>query len=132
MLELVCGFAAGITLHRYLTTRRKRKNASPKVSAIRAKTMPRISLDDPVARAAVIFMSLPPEASANIFSHLSPKMVQDVTLAITLLPNVTPETKSEILDEFTKSLGIAGDKLELAASQEPALIAKAIVGKYGL
>ena len=46
---------------------------------------------DPCKKVGVIFMSLPPEKSARLFSELGPETVQRITLAITQLPTITPK-----------------------------------------
>lgn len=54
----------------------------------------------PGQRAAVLFVSLPPEDSASIFSHLSPESVQAITLSITQLPPITSFARVDVIREF--------------------------------
>ena len=46
---------------------------------------------------AIIMMSLPPERSAELFSHMGPDLVQRVTLEITRLPQVSAAFRAEVL-----------------------------------
>jgi flagellar motor switch protein FliG len=50
--------------------------------------------------AAILFMSLPPEASAQLFSELGPEEVQSVTLEITQLPSVDPRLREVLCQHF--------------------------------
>jgi len=130
MIELILGFTAGVAIHRFVGKRRTKKAASKGQPVYNSP--PKLSLKEPVARAAVVFMSLPPIVSASLFSELAPEVVQKVTVAITQLPAVRPQERQEILDGFSQMLGIRPDKLDEAAGEEPALIAKALSGFYGL
>jgi len=63
----------------------------------------------PRQKAAVLFMSLPPEDSAQLFSELGPEEVQAITLEITQLPSVSPECRAKVCNEFlTKDAGHRG------------------------
>lgn len=57
----------------------------------------------PKQKAAVLFMSLPPEMSAQLFSELGPEEVQAITLEITQLPRISPEMREAVLREFMDS-----------------------------
>src|SRR5690606_34797790 len=54
----------------------------------------------PGQKAAILFMSLPPERSAQLFSELGPESVQSITLEITQLPFIDPEARAGVLNEF--------------------------------
>ena len=54
----------------------------------------------PIQRTAILFMSLPPELSAQLFSELEPEEVQAITLAITQLPTVRPGVRASCIEEF--------------------------------
>lgn len=45
-------------------------------------------------------MSLPPEASAEIFKELGPEEVQAITMEISKLPQISPETRAQVIQEF--------------------------------
>ena len=51
-------------------------------------------------KAAVLFMSLPPEMSARLFSELGPEEVQALVLEITRLPRIPMEVRVSVIDEF--------------------------------
>lgn len=74
-------------------------------------------------------MTLPPEISGRLFSHLSPEHVQSVTMEISKLPSLQKELRLTVVETFCRSLGIPEDlnSFELAANTEPELVAKAIV-----
>ncbi len=54
----------------------------------------------PRQKSAILFMSLPPEVSAQLFAELGPAEVQAVTLEITQLPRISPETRKAVIQEF--------------------------------
>jgi hypothetical protein len=54
----------------------------------------------PTQKAAILFMSLPPEVSAQLFSELEPEEVQNITLEITKLPVINPELREAVVNEF--------------------------------
>lgn len=69
--------------------------------AVLSRARPRYKCSlDPKQRAAVLFMSLPPEMAAQLFSELGPEEVQAITLEITQLPTIAPEVRAEIINEF--------------------------------
>lgn len=57
----------------------------------------------PRQKAAVLFMSLPPELSAKLFSELGPEEVQAITLEITQLPSISPGVRQAVIQEFRSS-----------------------------
>lgn len=59
-------------------------------------------------KAAVLFMTLPPEMSAQLFNELGPEEVQAITLEITQLPAIAPEVRAAVIDEFLNSPAAAG------------------------
>lgn len=50
-------------------------------------------------------MSLPPEASAEIFKELGPEEVQAITMEISKLPQISPETRAQVIQEFLGQSG---------------------------
>ena len=48
-------------------------------------------------------MSLPPEVSAQLFKELGPQEVQDITVEISKLPQVPPEVRAQVIDEFLQN-----------------------------
>lgn len=54
----------------------------------------------PRQKSAILFMSLPPEVSAQLFAELGPEEVQAITLEVTQLPNIYPEVREAIVQEF--------------------------------
>ena len=57
----------------------------------------------PRQKAAVLFMSLPPELAAKLFSELGPEEVQAITLEITRLPSISPRVRQTVIHEFRSS-----------------------------
>lgn len=57
----------------------------------------------PRQKAAVLFMSLPPELTAKLFSELGPEEVQAITLEITQLPSISPRLRQTVIQEFRSS-----------------------------
>ena len=60
--------------------------------------------------AAIVLMSLPPERAAEIFKALGPQAVQDITVAISQLPQVLPELRQEVCNTFQLYLQITCQK----------------------
>ncbi len=58
------------------------------------------ALQDPRQEAAVLLMSLPPEASAQIFKELGPEEVHAITLEISKLPPIRPEVRQRVIERF--------------------------------
>lgn len=54
----------------------------------------------PKQKTAILLMSLPPEASAEIFKNLGPEEVQAITTEISKLPQISPETRAQVIQEF--------------------------------
>lgn len=96
----------------------------------------------PSQKAAILFMSLPPEMSAQLFSELGPEEVQAITLAITQLPSTSPGTRASVLQEFLCSSGGPGlkrdvgtsttEQLESLVKEKPSGTAGLIRSVYGL
>ena len=53
-----------------------------------------------VRKAAILFVALGEEASANIFPHLRDEEIQDLTREIAVLERATPEQAQVVLEEF--------------------------------
>jgi len=62
----------------------------------------------PKQKAAILLMSLPPEVSAQLFKELGPEEVQAITLEISKLPQISPEVRAQVIDEFLQSSGNPG------------------------
>ncbi len=62
----------------------------------------------PKQKAAVLFMTLPPEMSAQLFNELGPEEVQAITLEITQLPTIAPEVRATVINEFLNSSNMGG------------------------
>ena len=73
--------------------------------------------------AAVILMSLPPEVSAQLFKELGPDEVQAITLEIAKLPQIQPEVRQAIVNEFCDKFGLRSFEGE-ARSRPEAVAAK--------
>ncbi len=69
---------------------------------------------------AIVMMSLPPEASAQLFKEFDPEMVHRITLAISRLPRITAEEQQAALDRV---LEVTLDELEELARLQPAALA---------
>lgn len=67
-----------------------------------------------------------------MFAELNPERVQELTVVITRLPPVPKDVRERVVGGFSTSLGIDPDKLGHAAAEEPALIARALVGHFHL
>ncbi|MGM9993040.1 MAG: flagellar motor switch protein FliG [Candidatus Bruticola sp.] len=59
----------------------------------------------PKQKTAILLMSLPPEASAEIFKELGPEEVQAITTEISKLPQISPETRAQVIQEFLNQDG---------------------------
>ncbi len=84
---------------------------------------------DTVSRAqqiAILLMSLPPETSSELFKCLGPDLVHAITIEISKLPPISPETRERAIREF---LCITLEELEIAAREPPPLISKYLL-KY--
>lgn len=77
------------------------------------------------AEAAVLFMSLPPELSAQLFSEMGPTSVQRITTEICQLPRVVPSTRARIIRKFLEieqgnpSTKVLQDTLESVVGANP-------------
>ncbi|MBQ7502225.1 flagellar motor switch protein FliG [bacterium] len=63
----------------------------------------------PKQKTAILLMSLPPEASAEIFKELPPEEVQSITAEISKLPQISPETRAQVIQEFLDQDGGGGN-----------------------
>ena len=84
-----------------------------------------------VQKAAILLIALGPEKSAAIFKHLKEDEIEELTLEIANTRSVSPQTKEDILDEFSQvclaqqyiaegGIGYAKDLLEKALGNEKA------------
>ena len=127
MIELLLCFGAGVATSGWLRRRARRRTEL----AERPQTVSQGSFKPEINGtqcAAVLFTSLPPEVSAQLFNELSPERVHLITLGVTTLPQIAPETRLRIVEKFCQSLGIPEnlESLEEAAKAEPKLVSKAI------
>ena len=53
-----------------------------------------------IQKAAILLISLGPERSANVFKHLKEEEIEELTLEIANTRSVSPDVKSQVLDEF--------------------------------
>jgi flagellar motor switch protein FliG len=60
-------------------------------------------------------MSLPPELSAQVFKELGPEEVQAITMEISKLPQISPEVRAKVIEEFLQNTGGGGGLLPEAA-----------------
>lgn len=51
-------------------------------------------------KAAILLISLGPDISASIYKHLTEEEIEQLTLEISTMKNVTPEQKEAVLEEF--------------------------------
>ena len=51
-------------------------------------------------KAAILLISLGPEASAQVFKHLSDEEIEELTLQIASLRKIEPEIRERVLNEF--------------------------------
>lgn len=58
-------------------------------------------------------MSLPPEVSASVFKEFGPEEVQAISLEISKLPQISPEVRSQVIEEFLGTSDIPGLKEQL-------------------
>ncbi len=54
----------------------------------------------PKQKTAILLMSLPPELSAQVFKELGPEEVQAITMEISKLPQISPEARAQVIQEF--------------------------------
>jgi flagellar FliG-like protein len=98
---------------------------------------PLIKTLTPSQKAAVLFMSLPPEMSAQLFSELQPEEVQAITLEITQLPSISPHLRKAVIEEFLGARGVnpiavqpIADVLESEVSKSPRQTAEQLRSQY--
>ena len=88
-------------------------------------------------KAATLLISLGPEKSAKIFKHLKEEEIEQLTLEIANINSVSPQTKEDVMNEFSEiclaqqyiaegGIGYAKDLLEKALGEEKA---KEVIGK---
>jgi flagellar motor switch protein FliG len=53
-------------------------------------------------------MSLPPELSAQVFKELGPEEVQAITMEISKLPQISPEARAQVIQEFLEQTNHPG------------------------
>ena len=73
----------------------------------------------PRQKAAILLMSLPPEVSAQLFKELGPQEVQDITVEISKLPQVPPDVRAQVIDEFLQNSKGGGGGFDLGGSHSP-------------
>jgi flagellar motor switch protein FliG len=66
-------------------------------------------------KAAILLVSLPPEVSAQVFREFAPEEVQQISLEISKLPQISPEVRAQIIQEFLQTTDFPAAK-ELAGS----------------
>ncbi|MFP4497690.1 MAG: flagellar motor switch protein FliG [Vulcanimicrobiota bacterium] len=54
----------------------------------------------PRQKAAILLISLPPEVSAQVFREFGPDEVQAISMEISKLPQISPEVRAQIIEEF--------------------------------
>ena len=74
----------------------------------------------PRQKTAILLMSLPPEASAEIFKELGPEEVQNITMEISKLPQISPETRAQVIQEFLGQSDGAPEGLKDLGTTTPA------------
>jgi hypothetical protein len=84
----------------------------------------RLSADQ---KSAILLMSLPPDHSAQIFNILGTQAVQNITLAISTLPQIPPTVRRALISQFL-NLDAPSEQpeaqLEALASRDPQLLAQ--------
>jgi flagellar motor switch protein FliG len=66
-------------------------------------------------KAAILLVSLPPEVSAQVFREFAPEEVQQISMEISKLPQISPEVRAQIIQEFLQTTDFPAAK-ELAGS----------------
>lgn len=59
-------------------------------------------------KAAILLVSLPPEVSAQVFREFKPEEVQALSMEISKLPNISPEARAQVIEEFLQGPEMAG------------------------
>lgn len=62
----------------------------------------------PKQKTAILLMSLPPELSAQVFKELGPEEVQAITMEISKLPQISPEARAQVIQEFLEQTNQPG------------------------
>lgn len=62
----------------------------------------------PKQKTAILLMSLPPELSAQVFKELGPEEVQAITMEISKLPQISPEVRAQVIQEFLEQTNMPG------------------------
>jgi flagellar motor switch protein FliG len=62
----------------------------------------------PKQKTAILLMSLPPELSAQVFKELGPEEVQAITMEISKLPQISPEARAQVIQEFLEQTNHPG------------------------
>ncbi|WP_110112833.1 flagellar motor switch protein FliG [Bacillus sp. CGMCC 1.16541] len=84
-------------------------------------------------KAAMLLISLGPDVSASVYKHLSEEEIERLTLEISTMRKIEPETKAAILEEFEQiviaqnyieqgGIGYAKEVLEKALGSEQAML----------
>ncbi len=87
------------------------------------------------SKAAVILMSLQPQITASLCNELGPETVQELTRAITRLPEITATVRQQVHQEFSGQAGLpsSGDAIkavEQIGMQDPRLLASMLKQIY--
>jgi len=61
-------------------------------------------------KAAILLISLPPEVSAQVFREFGPEEVQAISQEISKLPQISPEVRAQVIEEFMHSSTVSGLK----------------------
>lgn len=88
-----------------------------------------ISEMDGVQKAAILLITLGPEKAATVFKHLKEDEIEQLTLEIANIRNVTPAEKEAVLNEFYEvclaqqyieegGIGYAKDLLQKALGED--------------
>ncbi len=96
-----------------------------------------VSEMDGVQKAAILLITLGPEKAATVFKHLKEDEIEQLTLEIANIRNVTPAEKEAVLNEFYEvclaqqyieegGIGYAKDLLQKALGEDKA---KEVLGK---
>ena len=59
-------------------------------------------------KAAILMITLGPDIAASIYKHLSEEEIEELTLEISTIKNVTPDLKEKVVEEFY-NMAIAQD-----------------------
>jgi len=70
----------------------------------------------PKQKTAILLMSLPPELSAQVFKELGPEEVQAITMEISKLPQISPEARTQVIQEFLEQTNQPGLREALGAA----------------